>query len=110
VVRVNLVFRGEASRLLLPALFFGFCFPWPLGPRFCSPWVIFLVVDVCLQAFRAVGVSSSRCSTGGGCFVLFVFSFFCFALSLLVQAEAFGFWIVEIDGCWRMAGGDVVQS
>jgi hypothetical protein len=42
-------------------------------------------------------------------FCLF-FSFFCFALSLLVQAEAFGFWLVEIDGCWRMAGGDVVQS
>jgi hypothetical protein len=26
------------------------------------------------------------------------------------KAEAFGFWLVEIDGCWRRAGGDVVQS
>lgn len=67
------------------------------------------MVDVCLQAIRAVGVSSSQCSTGGGCFV-FVFVFSCFSLSLLEQAEAFGFWFVEIDGCWRMAGGDVVQS
>jgi hypothetical protein len=44
------------------------------------------------------------------CFVLVVFSFFCFVSSLLVQAEAFGFWLVEIDGCWRRAGRDVVQS
>jgi hypothetical protein len=36
--------------------------------------------------------------------------FFLFCLSLLVQAEAFGRWFMEIDGCWRMAGGDVVQS
>jgi hypothetical protein len=92
--------------------FFGFWFPWPLGPGFCSPWIVFPVVDVCLRVFRAVGVFSSQCSTGGGCLVCLFFLFFCFALSLslLVQAEAFGCWFMEIVGCWRMAGGDVVQS
>jgi hypothetical protein len=41
---------------------------------------------------------------------LLCFFLFCLFLSLLVQAEAFGCWFMGTDGCWRMAGGDVVQS
>jgi hypothetical protein len=101
---------GEASRLLLPVLFFGFWFPWPLGPGFYSPWVVcpsggcFVSEPLGLPECFPPSVALVEAVCFG-----FV-SFFSFVLSLLVQAVAFGCWFMEIDGCWRMAGGDVVQS
>jgi hypothetical protein len=75
----------------------GSVFPWPLGPGFC------------LQAIRAVGVYFLQVFALVEV-VLFCLSFFCFSLSLLGASRGFGCWFEEIDGCWRMAGGDGVQS
>jgi hypothetical protein len=81
-------------------------FPLAVRARVFVPPGSFSSGGCFLQAFRVVGVLPPSVALVEAV----VFFFFVLLCLWWCKQRTSGFWLVEKVGCWRIAGGDVVQS